>query len=173
LAKNQFSKDWQETFKALNIHGAQFLELGMNVGRGNLGWMYKQVYPHLALECTNSGTGWDQPREREEGKRMRRLVRAILSGKTAETSKTIASHGRDGSISGQGSLPSAGTDPAESPNVSPFASHLNSRTSLLNSRFRLSSTPTAASLIGNRSSSVPILCQQSVPPASLLITEPS
>ncbi|KFA66868.1 hypothetical protein S40285_02300 [Stachybotrys chlorohalonatus IBT 40285] len=119
LAKNQFSKDWQETFKALNIYGAQFLELGNgHVGRGNLGWMYKQVYPHLALECTNSGTGWDQPREREEGKRMRRLVRAILSGKTGEPSRSLASHGRQDSMSGQGtSLPSAGTDPADSPST--------------------------------------------------------
>lgn len=42
--------------------------------------MHQQVYPSLARECTRSGTGWDQAREREEGKRMRRLIRGIVSG---------------------------------------------------------------------------------------------
>ena len=36
LANNQFSTDWQETFKALNIYGSVFLELGSgHGGRGN------------------------------------------------------------------------------------------------------------------------------------------
>ncbi|KAF3067360.1 MAP kinase kinase kinase mkh1 [Daldinia childiae] len=32
LAANHFSREWQETFKNLNIHGAQFLELGSQKG---------------------------------------------------------------------------------------------------------------------------------------------
>lgn len=121
LAQNQFSKDWQETFKGLNLHGLQFLELGsLHGGRGNFGMMHQKVYPRLARECSNSGTGWDQPREREEGKRMRRLIRSIVTGKPVDTSKLASSHGRkESGASGQGnSLPSAGTDPADSPNVS-------------------------------------------------------
>ncbi|KAH8592240.1 hypothetical protein B0O99DRAFT_630102 [Bisporella sp. PMI_857] len=79
LANNQFSNDWQETFKSLNIYGSVFLELGSgHGGRGNFGMMHQQVYPRLAVECSNSGTGWDQAREREEGKRMRRLIRNIV-----------------------------------------------------------------------------------------------
>ncbi|KAH6891071.1 hypothetical protein B0T10DRAFT_560341 [Thelonectria olida] len=117
LAKNQFSRDWQETFKALNIHGTQFLELGTNKGRGNSSMMHQQVYPKLARECTDSGTGWDQPREREEGKRMRRLLRIIVTGRSTEPSKSL--HGHNDSFSGAhgNNLPSAGTDPTDSPNV--------------------------------------------------------
>lgn len=91
LASNQFSNDWQETFKALDVHGTAFLELGSgHGGRGNFGMMHQQVYPRLAKECSSSGTGWDQAREREEGKRMRRLIREISTGRPAGRS----SHGR-------------------------------------------------------------------------------
>ncbi|KAK2132960.1 hypothetical protein NOF04DRAFT_1341463 [Fusarium oxysporum II5] len=120
LAQNQFSKDWQETFRALNLHGAQFLELGSgHGGRGNFGMMHQQVYPRLAQECTNSRTGWDQPREREEGKRMRRLIRSIVTGRPADVSKVSTAHGRKESLNGGhgNNLPSAGTDPMDSPNV--------------------------------------------------------
>ncbi|KAI8631414.1 hypothetical protein F5Y19DRAFT_395242 [Xylariaceae sp. FL1651] len=116
LAANGFSKDWQETFKGLNIYGVHFLELGsQRGGRGNFGMMHQIVYPRLAQECTNSGTGWDQPREREEGKRMRRLIRSLVTGKPIEPSKAQPPHARKESISGahgQG----AGTD-IESPNT--------------------------------------------------------
>ena len=78
LAANSFSNDWQEAFKHLNIQGADFLELGRGTGgRGNFGMMHQKIYPRLARECTKSGTGWDQARERDEGKRMRRLIRRI------------------------------------------------------------------------------------------------
>ncbi|KAK7393972.1 mitogen-activated protein kinase kinase kinase [Neonectria punicea] len=120
LAKNQFSRDWQETFKSLNLHGAQFLELGSgHGGRGNFGMMHQQVYPKLAQECTNSGTGWDQPREREEGKRMRRLIRSIVTGRTAESVKSAPPHVRKESLNGGhgNTLSSAGTDPMDSPNT--------------------------------------------------------
>ncbi|KAL4897035.1 hypothetical protein BDV59DRAFT_83809 [Aspergillus ambiguus] len=78
LAVNGFSKDWQETFRVLELQGADFLELGHGFnGRPNPGRLYNVVYPQLAKECESSGTGWDQAREREEGKRMRRLIRQI------------------------------------------------------------------------------------------------
>ena len=120
LQGNSFSKDWQETFRGLNLHGAQFLELGSgHGGRGNFGMMHQQVYPRLAQECTSSGTGWDQAREREEGKRMRRLIRSIMTGRPGEAPKMITSHTRKESSTGtNNNLPSAGTDAADSPNVS-------------------------------------------------------
>ena len=119
LAKNQFSKDWQETFKALNIHGAQFLELGSGVnGRGSAGMMHRRVYPRLEEECNFSGTGFDLPREREEGKRMRRLIRSVLSSRSVEP-PFIGSHSKKESWghAQSANLPSAGTDPGDSPNV--------------------------------------------------------
>ena len=81
LAHNGFSNDWQEAFKSLDIQGDSFLELGRGTGgRGNFGMMHQTVYPRLARECSKSGTGWDQSRERDEGKRMRRLIRKIVDG---------------------------------------------------------------------------------------------
>jgi mitogen-activated protein kinase kinase kinase len=121
LQGNQFSKDWQETFKGLGLHGAQFLELGIgHGGRGNFGMMHQQVYPRLAQECTASGTGWDQSHEREEGRRMRQLVRSIVKGGRGglDIAKATSGHGRKESISGSNVLPSAGTDPGDSPAVS-------------------------------------------------------
>ncbi|KAI9799182.1 MAG: hypothetical protein M1833_004222 [Piccolia ochrophora] len=83
LAANAFSKDWQETFRILNVQGNDFLELGRgHGGRGNFGMMHQLIYPRLAKECTKSGTGWDQGRERDEGKRMRRLIRKIADTNT-------------------------------------------------------------------------------------------
>ncbi len=117
LQSNNFSRDWQETFKRLNLHGGNFLELGSgHGGRGNFGMMHQQVYPLLAQECTSSGTGWDQTREREEGKRMRRLIRSIVTGRPVDPSKLFTGHSRKDSVSA--SLASAGPDSGDSPNVS-------------------------------------------------------
>ena len=104
LAANGFSNDWQETFKGLNLHGADFLGLGRgNNGRGNLSMLHQVVYPQLAKECNKSGTKWDQVRERDEGKRIRRLVRRIAEG--ADGSKQGHARRESGHI-----LPSASTD---------------------------------------------------------------
>lgn len=78
LARNGFSNDWQETFKSLELQGADFLELGLGAGgRGNLGKMHQVVYPQLAKEVGLSGKKWEPSRERDEGKRMRKLIRQI------------------------------------------------------------------------------------------------
>ncbi|KAI1821185.1 hypothetical protein F4861DRAFT_484099 [Xylaria intraflava] len=114
LAANDFSRDWQETFRALDLHGARFLELGSHrKGRGNFGMMHQMVYPRLAQECSNSGTGWDQVREREEGKRMRRLIRCLPTNKPSEPSRAQPQTQRESNgTPGQG----AGTD-GDSPNT--------------------------------------------------------
>lgn len=124
LAKNQFSQEWQDTFKALDISGSQFLEMGVKKGSHKTSQMiHLHVYPRLKEECLARGTTFDQAKEREEVKRMRRLINNILTGKTLDPSKVPASHVRKGSMTnGTGhtfaSLPSAGTDPSESPSVS-------------------------------------------------------
>lgn len=106
LAVNGFSKDWQETFKQLNISGNDFLELGRgHGGRGNLSMMHKSVYPRLAQECTRSGTVWDQTREREEGKRMRKLIRKTADSDNGESIR-LGHHRRESAQM----LPSASTD---------------------------------------------------------------
>ncbi|KAG5920760.1 hypothetical protein E4U42_006082 [Claviceps africana] len=116
LAQHQFSKDWQETFKSLNLCGAHFLELGsMHGGRGNFGMMHQKVYPRLMQECSNSGTTWDQTRERDEGKRMRRLIRSIVTGKPVEPSKMVNRHKRANSSTATSA--NSGNEPIESPNT--------------------------------------------------------
>ncbi|EAW09685.1 putative MAP kinase kinase kinase (Bck1) [Aspergillus clavatus NRRL 1] len=91
LAKNGFSKDWQETFKTLQIEGADFLDIGHGAnGRGNLNKMHNEVYPQLSKDCEASGTGWDPVREREEGKRMRRLIRQIHDDGSHEAAAPIS-----------------------------------------------------------------------------------
>ena len=113
LAANGFSNDWQETFKGLDLHGSDFLDLGRgNNGRGNFGMMHQVVYPRLARECTKSGSKWDQARERDEGKRMRRLVRRIAEGADGLKQHTRRESGHV--------LPSASTDGGveNSPNLS-------------------------------------------------------
>ena len=91
LASNDFSRDWQETFKFLVVQGDNFLELGRgHGGRGNFGMMHQLIYPQLAKECTRSGSGWDQGREREEGKRMRRLIRRIGNSTPADNARVGA-----------------------------------------------------------------------------------
>jgi hypothetical protein len=79
LATNGFSRDWQETFKILGLEGSRFLEIGRgHGGKGNVAMMHQVIFPQLAKKCTESGTGWDQNRERDEGRKLRRLVRAIV-----------------------------------------------------------------------------------------------
>ncbi|KHO01018.1 Protein kinase domain containing protein [Metarhizium album ARSEF 1941] len=114
LAQNQFSKEWQETFRDLNLHGAQFLGLGSpHSGRGNFSIMHQKVYPRLAQ------TGWDQireRREREEGKRMRKLIRSIVTGKPIDPSKMVSSHNRaDSATASHGHNASAGFESVDSP----------------------------------------------------------
>ncbi|CRG85932.1 mitogen-activated protein kinase kinase kinase [Talaromyces islandicus] len=89
LARNGFSKDWQETFKFLELEGADFLGLGLRAnGRGNLGKLHQQIYPQLAKECQKSGTGWDQAREQKEGTRLRKLIREIQDDGNEASSQT-------------------------------------------------------------------------------------
>ena len=182
LAANGFSNDWQETFKGLDMHGADFLDLGRgNGGRGNFGMMHQVVYPRLARECSRSGTGWDQAREREEGKRMRRLVRKIAEGADGGAKP---SHGRRESIQ---ILPSASTDGGveNSPNLSrqdgfvatpstagggedspgmQFRSSGNALNPRMASKTRSSTAPVPAYAYGNPSSSDPGLVEMSQTP---------
>ena len=108
LASNGFSRDWQETFKTLDLYGSRFLEIGKgHGGKGNVAMMHQVIFPQLAKQCTASGVGWDQARERDEGRKLRRLVRAIVetgSSSSArmpqrqDTGMTLASAGTEGTL---------------------------------------------------------------------------
>ncbi|PGH11318.1 STE/STE11/BCK1 protein kinase [Helicocarpus griseus UAMH5409] len=105
LAQNGFSNDWQETFRVLEIYGANFIELGSRAGgRRDVGKMHRLVYPQLEKECVKSGTGWDKGRERDEAKRMRNLIRRIADPGSSD-SGTLGSRYYENQL-----LPSASTD---------------------------------------------------------------
>lgn len=108
LAANGFSNEWQETFRQLRLQGADFIELGRGAnGRGNLSKMHQVVYPQLHKICSNNTTGWDPGREREERKRMQKLIRRIADNGGIETSNSAGvGHRRRES----GFIPSASTD---------------------------------------------------------------
>lgn len=117
LQTNNFSKDWISTFRVLDLHGSKFLELGSSHGgRGNFGMMHQQVYPRLAIECTQSGNRWDQTREREEGKRMRRLIRSIVKGEASGAS--YPGHTRKESTSNTSLVPTSAGPDSGSPDTS-------------------------------------------------------
>ncbi|KIY02555.1 uncharacterized protein Z520_01020 [Fonsecaea multimorphosa CBS 102226] len=107
LAANGFSNDWQETFRLLKLQGSDFLDLGRGPnGRGNLGMMHQTIYPQLAKVCSSGNTGWDQAREREEGKRLRKLIsRLVEQGGEGPASAGIGHRRRE-----SGMIPSASTE---------------------------------------------------------------
>jgi hypothetical protein len=122
LADNGFSKDWQETFRTLGLEGSRFLDLGRGHGsKGNVAMMHQVIFPQLAKQTTASGTGWDQNRERDEGRKLRRLVRQIVE--TGSSGPVRAPQRTDTGVTG-----SAGTDggvehsPFMPPNIPGFGS---------------------------------------------------
>lgn len=126
LAAHGFSKEWQAAFQHLNVHGSTFLDIGRAGGQRNIGFMPQTVLPQVARECTANGIVWDQTKEREESRRIRRLVRDVLktggagTPATAGTSSTtsLPLHTRRQSSQFIGTQ-SAGTDGGveSSPNV--------------------------------------------------------
>jgi hypothetical protein len=126
LASNGFSRDWQETFKTLGLEGSRFLEIGRgHGGKGNVAMMHQVIFPQLAKQCTASGTGWDQNRERDEGRKLRRLVRAIVETgsssnvrmpQRADTGMTLPSAGAEGNIENSPYIGNLGSTPTTAGN---------------------------------------------------------
>ncbi|KAF2429570.1 Pkinase-domain-containing protein [Tothia fuscella] len=114
LASQGFSKDWQEAFEALDLHGNQFLDIGRGHGtRGNVAMMHSLIYPRMAQQ---QGKNWDQIRDREEGKRLRKLVRKIVDIGAAGGS--LAPHRREPSITSAGTDGGVETSPNMGPGIS-------------------------------------------------------
>jgi mitogen-activated protein kinase kinase kinase len=112
LAANGYSKDWQETFQNLNLQMSDFIELGRS--GGGAAKMHQIVYPQLQIVCSKNNTGWDQAWERDQGKRMRKLIRRLADNPDAGSAGL--GHRRRGSSQ---ALPSASTDGnvENSPNI--------------------------------------------------------
>lgn len=90
LATNGFSSEWQETFKQLDLHGSAFLDLGRGHGpKGNVAMMHQTIFPKLAEISKANGTNWELSRDRDEGKRLRRLVRSIVDNGGHPTSARL------------------------------------------------------------------------------------
>ena len=85
LAAHSFSREWQAAFRHLNVHGALFLDIGRIGGQRNIGFILQTALPQVARERTASGEIWDQAKEREEGRRLRRLVRDVINTGGAST----------------------------------------------------------------------------------------
>jgi len=99
LARESFSEDWQDTFEVLDLHGNQFLDIGRGHGnRGNVAMMHQIIFPRLQELQRDR---YDSAKEREEGKRLRRLVRKIVE---QGSGTTMDPHRRGPSI------PSASTE---------------------------------------------------------------
>ena len=135
LVLNGFSRDWQDTFRSLGLEGQRFLELGhAHGGRGNFGLMHNFVYPALAKECMKNGTGFDQARERDEGKRLRRLVRKlteISQDPELSTHNRLQSADSEGGVETSPNLNTPSTAGEESPG---FANHFRYPPSALSNR---------------------------------------
>ncbi|KAK5173004.1 mitogen-activated protein kinase kinase kinase [Saxophila tyrrhenica] len=155
LITHNFSKEWQSAFRHLNVHGSLFLDIGRSGGQRNIGFMPQTVLPQVARECTNNGGLWDQAREREEGRRLRRLVRDVISTGGASTPATalpklpLSNNRRESAQL----LGSAGTDGGveNSPDLSGPKYSLNSST-----------TPSTAGTAGDESPghSMPTIAQR-------------
>lgn len=91
LASQSFSREWQAAFQHLNVSGSQFLDIGRSGGQRNIAFLPHSVLPQVARECTANGMVWDQAREREEGRRLRRLVRDVIKYGSAATPQTATS----------------------------------------------------------------------------------
>ncbi|KIW02767.1 hypothetical protein, variant [Verruconis gallopava] len=120
LAQEGFSADWQTAFEELNMEKNQFLDIGRGHGRhGNFGIMHSTIFPKLQQVM---GAKYDASVEREEGKRLRRLVRRIVEA--GGQGGSYSSHKREVSLTSatEGNLETspmtAGTD-AGSPGYPP------------------------------------------------------
>lgn len=91
LAANSFSNEWQETFRMLRLEKADFLELGRSTDiRSNLSRMH-HINTQLNKLCKQNGV--DAKKERDDGKRLQRLIAGILQGE-GQSSSAGAGHRR-------------------------------------------------------------------------------
>jgi mitogen-activated protein kinase kinase kinase len=85
LARYDFSSEWQEAFRLLNVHGAEFLEIGQSsANRSASQRLRNQILPKV-LELY--GPNADDAREVAQASKLYRMVRTIVKvgGETPQT----------------------------------------------------------------------------------------
>lgn len=109
LYTNEFSHIWQRAFKQLMIHGAAFLDIGLaNNGRGDFEKMHNHIYPALKHQCQLEGIPFDSAKEKDEVKRIRKLVRFIDDSPTR--SRQNHGHSSSGTFLNSATMSDTGTD---------------------------------------------------------------
>ncbi|SMR60265.1 unnamed protein product [Zymoseptoria tritici ST99CH_1E4] len=108
LTLHSFSKEWLIAFQHLNVSGAQFLDIGRSGGQRNIAFLPHTLLPQVARECTANGAVWDYTKEREEGRRLRRLVRDVVKTGNAGTPQSAVA-GSNSNLAPR-AAGSAGTD---------------------------------------------------------------
>ncbi|KAF2753621.1 hypothetical protein EJ05DRAFT_166268 [Pseudovirgaria hyperparasitica] len=79
LSVNNFSIEWQELFRYLNLDEGLFLDLGRDdANKKDANAMYHKILPQLAQQYRKSGVRWDRQKARDESRRLQRLIRSIL-----------------------------------------------------------------------------------------------
>ncbi|KAK5105440.1 mitogen-activated protein kinase kinase kinase [Lithohypha guttulata] len=129
LAKNSFSSEWQETVRILRLEKADFLELGRSTDiRSNLNRMHQFIYPQLNKLCKQNGI--DPKKERDDGKRLQRLISGILQGEPSSSAGAghrrresgLTSASADSNLEASPHLGSAATPSTTGPEGSPARS---------------------------------------------------
>ncbi|KAK5952874.1 mitogen-activated protein kinase kinase kinase [Knufia fluminis] len=149
LAANSFSHEWQETFRVLRLEKGEFLELGRSTDkRSNLSRMHQYIYPQLGKICQHSGM--DAKKEREDGKRLQRLIAGILLGPDGASSagtghrrreSGLTSASTEGNVENSPHLGGSATPSTTGPEGSPARSHFGPGFSQRSAQERSSTLP--------------------------------
>lgn len=134
LAAKGFSNEWQETIRTLRLEKGDFLDLGFSGDkRSNLSRMHQFIYPQLSKICQQ--TGADPKREREDGKRLQRMISQIVNGDEGASSagsghrrreSGLTSASADSNVENSPYLGSAATPNSTGPEGSPARTHFGS-----------------------------------------------
>ncbi|KAI9875390.1 MAG: hypothetical protein M1823_007489, partial [Watsoniomyces obsoletus] len=76
LARNGYSSEWQAAFQNLRLDGNNFLQLG--IPRSGMLALHSQIYPEMQRLCLERRKSWDWDQVRTEGRRLRKLITAIV-----------------------------------------------------------------------------------------------
>jgi mitogen-activated protein kinase kinase kinase len=99
LAAHAFSNEWQLAFEHLDVHGSHFLDLGRSGGHRDIGFLAHKILPQVTRECEYLGLTPNPARERDEGRRIRKLVKEVIhSGGATTTPATAGPNGSNTSL---------------------------------------------------------------------------
>lgn len=121
LDRHNFSTEWQQAFKNLDVYGVEFLELGANRG----------LHSHILPEVMRINPQADESRERNNAKEIKKMIQDVL--KLAHSTEEGPGHGAPTPMRQQGqrrpAVRSGTTDSytSDSPNHRPTPSDSSAR----------------------------------------------